>query len=58
MWQPSVIEGRPPTFLGYPIHAQDNMATLAGAEGVIAAVWETDAGLYLCNRFVTQDNAW
>ncbi len=37
LWQPSVILGRPNTFLGYPIHTQDDMATLAGTEGVIAA---------------------
>ncbi len=37
LWQPSVIEGRPNTFLGYPVHTQDDMATLAGIEGVIAA---------------------
>jgi len=37
LWQPSVILGKPNTFLGYPIHTQDDMATLAGTEGVIAA---------------------
>lgn len=44
LWQPSVIEGRPPTFLGYPIYAQDNMATLAGSEGVIAGFGNFKAG--------------
>ena len=37
LWQPSQIAGQPATFLGYPIYTQDNMATLAGTEGVIAA---------------------
>lgn len=44
LWQPSVIEGRPPTFLGYPIYAQDNTATLAGTEGVVAAFGNFEVG--------------
>jgi len=44
LWQPSVIEGRPNTFLGYPIHTQDDVATLAGTEGVLAAFGNFQAG--------------
>lgn len=44
LWQPSVILGRPNTFLGYPIHTQDNMGTLAGAEQVIMAFGNFKAG--------------
>ena len=44
LWQPSVILGKPNTFLGYPIHTQDNMATLAGTASVIAAFGNFQAG--------------
>jgi HK97 family phage major capsid protein len=44
LWQPSVILGKPNTFLGYPIHTQDDMGTLAGTEGVIAAFGNFKAG--------------
>ncbi len=44
LWQPSLIAGQPPTFLGYPIYTQDDMATLAGTEGVIAAFGNFKAG--------------
>ena len=44
LWQPSVILGKPDTFLGYPIHTQDDMGTLAGTEGVIAAFGNFKAG--------------
>ncbi len=44
LWQPSTIAGQPPTLLGYPIHTQDDMATLAGTEGVIAAFGNFKAG--------------
>ena len=37
LWQSSVMLGKPNTFLGYPIHTQDDMAILAGTEGVLAA---------------------
>ena len=37
LWQPSLIAGQPPTFIGYPIYTQDDMATLAGTAQVIAA---------------------
>lgn len=44
LWQPSLIAGQPPTFLGYPIHTQDDMATLAGTAQVIAAFGNFKAG--------------
>lgn len=37
LWQPSLIAGQPPTFLGYPIYTQDDFETLAGEAQVIAA---------------------
>ena len=36
LWQPSIIEGRPATFLGYPMYADDQMRTLDGTGDVIA----------------------
>ena len=36
LWQPSVIDGRPATFLGYPIYADDQMGTLDATGEVIA----------------------
>lgn len=44
LWQPSLIAGQPPTFLGYPIYTQDDMATLADVEGVIAAFGNFEKG--------------
>lgn len=44
LWQPSLIAGQPPTFLGYPIYTQDDMATLTDVEGVIAAFGNFKAG--------------
>ena len=43
-------EGRPNTFLGYPIHTQDDMATLAGTEGVIAAFGNFKTGYRILNH--------
>jgi len=44
LWQPSVIEGKPNTFVGYPIYTQDDFTTLAGTAGVIAAFGDFNAG--------------
>lgn len=30
LWQPSLVDGRPATFLGYPIYANGQMGTLEG----------------------------
>ena len=44
LWQPSVILGRPNTFLGFPMYTQDNIGTLAGTEQVIMAFGNFEAG--------------
>lgn len=50
LWQPSTILGQPPTLLGYPAHTQDDLATLAGTEGVIAAFGDFRAGYRILDR--------
>jgi HK97 family phage major capsid protein len=44
LWQPSVTEGRPATFLGYPIYADDQMGTLDGTGEVIAVFGDLQRG--------------
>lgn len=44
LWQPSLILGQPPTFLGYPIYTQDDLKLLTDAGQVIAAFGNFKAG--------------
>ena len=44
LWQPSMIEGRPATFLGYPIYADDQMGTLPGTGEVIGIFGDFQRG--------------
>ena len=50
LWQPSLVAGTPPTFLGYPIHDQDDMETLAGTTQVIAIFGDIKAGYRIIDR--------
>lgn len=50
LWQPSVQEGKPNTFLGKPIYTQDDMETLAGAAQVIAIFGDFKAGYRIVDR--------
>ncbi len=50
LWQPSVQAGLPNTFLGKPIHCQDDMETLAGTEKVIAIFGDFKAGYRIIDR--------
>jgi len=49
-WQPSMIEGRPPTFLGYPIYNQDDMDDLSAVEGIIAIFGNFQFGYRILDR--------
>lgn len=44
LWQPSIIDGRPATFLGYPIYADDQMGALDGTGEVIAIFGDFQRG--------------
>ena len=44
LWQPSIIEGRPATFLGHPIYADDQMVTLEGTGDVVAIFGDFQRG--------------
>jgi len=44
LWQPSIIDGRPATFLGYPIYADDQMGTLDGTGEVIGIFGDFQRG--------------
>lgn len=37
LWQPSVVAGQPPTLLGYPVFAVDDVPTFGGAGTIIGA---------------------
>jgi len=50
MWQPSVQAGRPNTFLGYPIHTQDDMKELSDTAEVIGAFGDWKAGYRIIDR--------
>ena len=50
LWQPSVAEGRPNTFLGYPMYNQDDMEVLAGAVQVVAIFGDIKAGYRIIDR--------
>jgi len=44
LWQPSLVDGRPATFLGYPIYADDQMGTLEGTGEVIGIFGDFQRG--------------
>lgn len=50
LWQPSIQEGKPNTFLGKPCYTQDDMETLAGVEKVIAVFGDVKAGYRIVDR--------
>lgn len=50
IWQPSVIEGKPNTLLGYPIYTQDDMEDLSGVEKVIAIFGDVKSGYRIIDR--------
>ncbi len=50
LWQPSLVEGRPNTFLGYPMYNQDDLAAIAGAANVIAIFGDVKAGYRIIDR--------
>ena len=50
LWQPSAAFGQPSTLSGYPIYTQDDLATLAGTEGVIAAFGDFQMGYRILDR--------
>lgn len=50
LWQPSLMEGRPNTFLGYPVYTQDDMPTLADTAQVIAVFGDIKAGYRIIDR--------
>jgi len=49
-WQPSLIEGTPPTFAGFPIYNADAMATLADVAGIIAVFGNFSQGYRILDR--------
>jgi HK97 family phage major capsid protein len=50
LWQPSLISGTPPEFLGYPIHSQDEMDDLSDTAGVIAIFGNFQYGYRILDR--------
>jgi len=50
LWQPSVQEGRPNTFLGKPVYTQDDMKTLADVASVIAIFGDIKSGYRIVDR--------
>lgn len=50
LWQPSVQAGVPNTFLGKPIHTQDDMLTLAGTTSVVAIFGDIRSGYRIVDR--------
>ncbi|MGD0352557.1 MAG: phage major capsid protein [Dehalococcoidia bacterium] len=50
LWQPSLIAGAPPTFLGYPVYNQDDMEDLTGTQGVIAVFGNFQYGYRILDR--------
>jgi HK97 family phage major capsid protein len=49
-WIPAVAEGLPPTFMGYPVHNQDDMDDLSGTQGVIAIFGNFQFGYRIVDR--------
>ncbi len=50
LWQPSIIAGKPNTFLGYPMYTQDDIAELAGVAAPIAIFGDVKAGYRVIDR--------
>jgi len=50
LWQPSIIAGKPNTFIGYPMYTQDDMDELLGAAAVIAIFGDVKAGYRVIDR--------
>jgi len=50
LWQPSLIEGTPATFLGYNLFSQDEMDDLSDVEGVIAIFGNFQYGYRILDR--------
>jgi len=50
LWQPSIIEGRPNTFLGRPIYNQDDLDILTGDTSVVAIFGDIKAGYRIIDR--------
>ena len=50
LWQPSIAEGRPNTFLGYPVYNQDDIAVLAQNTSVMAIFGDIKAGYRIIDR--------
>jgi HK97 family phage major capsid protein len=50
LWQPSLIAGSPPTFLGYPVYSQDDMDDLTDTAGVIACFGNFQFGYRIVDR--------
>jgi len=50
LWQPSVAEGRPNTFLGYPMYNQDDLDTYVGDTSVLAIFGDIKAGYRIIDR--------
>ncbi len=51
LWQPNVQAGRPATFAGYPVHAQEDIGAIgASDEGDIAIFGDIQAGYRIVDR--------
>ena len=50
LWQPSVQQGKPNTFLGYPIHTQDDMKELTDAAQVFSIFGDFKKGYRIIDR--------
>lgn len=50
LWQPSLQEGVPNQFLGYPIHCVDNLCDLSDADSVIAIFGNLKLGYVVVDR--------
>ena len=50
LWQPSVQAGQPPSILGYPVEAQEDLDALTVAEGDIAIFGDLKAGYRILDR--------
>ena len=50
LWQPSLVAGRPNTFLGYPVYNQDDMKELSDTAQVIAVFGDFKAGYRIIDR--------
>ena len=52
LWQPSLQAGRPNTFLGFPVHDQEDVPGIpaAGAAGDVAIFGDLDAGYRIYDR--------